>query len=68
MYNCLEFNGTDVRRKDCATMSKTEELLQRIENLTQEQFELLIDLYFQQDQEFVPNVQVERQTLLQPSA
>lgn len=49
-------------------MSKTEELLQRIENLTQEQFDLLIDLYFQQDQEFVPNVQVERQTLLQPSA
>ena len=49
-------------------MSKTEELLKRIENLTPEQFELLMDLYFQQDQESVPIVQVEHQTLLQPSA
>ena len=68
MYNCLELNGTDVRRKECEKMSKTEELLQRIENLTQEQFDLLIDLYFQQDPKSVPIVQVERQTLLQPSA
>lgn len=54
-------------RKECQTMDKKQELIQRIENLTDEQFELLIALYFQQEQEFVPDAQFEPPTFLQPS-
>lgn len=59
MYNCFELNGTDVRRKDCETMNKKENLIERINNLTAEQFNLLISLYSQPDQESVQVVQVE---------
>ena len=53
MYNCLEFKGTDVLKKGCILMNKKEELMQRIEKLSEEQFELLISLFAQQEQEFV---------------
>ena len=54
-------------RKECQAMNKKQELIQRIENLTDEQFELLIALYSQQEQEFAPIVLIEPQTFLQPS-
>ena len=54
-------------RKECETMNKKQELINRIEKLTDAQFEMLIALYSQQEQEFVPDVPVERPTFLQPS-
>jgi hypothetical protein len=68
IYNCLEFKGTDVRRKDCEIMNKREELIGRIEKLTDEQFKLLINLWIQQERESVPISQSDHQTSLQPSA
>lgn len=52
----------------CETMNKVEELIERINQLTPEQFEELIALWTQQEQESVPIVPADRQTLLQPSA
>ena len=52
----------------CETMNKRQELINRIEKLTPKQFELLISLYFQQEQEFVQVEQSDHQTSLQPSA
>ena len=49
-------------RKECETMNKKQELIDRIKNLSPEQFELLITLYSQQEQESVLSVQVEPQT------
>ena len=48
-------------------MNKKQELIERIEKLTPEQFELLIALYSQQEQEFVPSVPPEPPTFLQPA-
>ena len=48
-------------------MDKKQELIKRIEKLTNEQFDLLIALYSQQEQEFVRVAQFESQTFLQPS-
>ena len=67
IYNCLEFKGTSVLRKDCEIMSKKEEVINRIEKLTDKQFELLINLFFQQEQEFVRADQSDRQTFVQPA-
>lgn len=53
-------------RKDCETMNKKEELIKRIEKLTPEQFELLITLFAQQEQESVQVDQSDHQTFLQP--
>ena len=53
-------------RKDCETMNKKEELIKRIEKLTPEQFELLITLFAQQEQESVRVSQSDHQTFLQP--
>jgi DNA-binding MarR family transcriptional regulator len=50
----------------CETMNKKQELLDRIEKLTPEQFELLIALYSQQEQEFVQDALTEHQTFLRP--
>ena len=47
-------------------MNKKEELIDRIEKLTAEQFELLISLHSQQEQEFVRVSQSDHQTFLQP--
>lgn len=47
-------------------MDRKQELIERIEKLTDEQFELLITLYSQQEQEFVPISQFEPPTFLQP--
>lgn len=53
-------------RKECQAMNKKQELIERIEKLTDEQFELLIALYSQQEQEFVQDALIEHQTFLQP--
>lgn len=45
-------------------MNKKQELIERIEKLTDAQFELLIALYSQQDQEFVQDAPIEHQTFL----
>ena len=67
-YNCHKTNRTLVLiRKECALMNKKQELIERIEKLTPEQFELLIALYSQQEQEFVRACQVEHQSFLQSS-
>ena len=59
MYNfCVQRNERD------ATMNKKEEIINRIEKLTEEQFELFIYLYSQQEQESAPTSQVENQTFL----
>jgi hypothetical protein len=46
---------------------KKQEIIERIENLTDKQFELLIALYSQQEQEFVPIAPIERPTFPQPA-
>lgn len=66
-YNCHN-NRTYVRKKGtCEPMNKKQELIERIEKLTPEQFELLIALYSQQEQEFVRAVPIEHPSFLQPS-
>ena len=67
LYNCRNKREHTFARKECLTMNKKQELIERIEKLTDAQFELLITLYSQQEQEFVPDVPVERPTFLQPS-
>ena len=54
------------QRKECQTMNKQQELIERIEKLTDEQFELLITLYSQQEKEFVQDAPVEHRTFLRP--
>ena len=54
-------------RKECETMNKKQELIDRIEKLTPEQFELLIALYSQQEQEFVRAVPIVPPSFPQPS-
>lgn len=46
-------------------MNKREEIISRIERLTDEQFELLMSLFARQEQESVQASQVEHQTFLQ---
>ena len=59
----------EIMRKECSTMNnKKEEIIKRIANLTDEQFEMLIALYSQQEQEFVQDGQSEHPSFLQPSA
>lgn len=53
-------------RKECTTMNKKQELIERIEKLTDEQFEMLISLFAQQEQESVQVWQSDHQTFLQP--
>ena len=48
-------------------MNKKQELIARIEKLTDEQFEMLIALYSQQEQESVPAVQAENPSYFQPA-
>lgn len=52
----------------CCVMTKKEELIERINMLTDEQFEQLILLYSQQEQESVQDALIDHQTFLQPSA
>ena len=54
-------------RKECKTMDKKQDLIERIEKLTDKQFELLISLFSQQEQESVRVGQVEHQSFLQSS-
>ena len=51
--------------RTCEIMNR-QELIERIEKLTPEQFEMLIDLWTQQEQESVPTSQSDRQTSLRP--
>ena len=51
----------------CEIMNRNE-LIERIEKLTPEQFEMLIDLWTRQEQESAPTSQSDHQTYLQPSA
>jgi hypothetical protein len=48
-------------------MNKKEELIKRIENLTPKQFEMLISLYSQREQESVQVSQPEHPTFLRPA-
>ena len=48
-------------------MNKRQELITRIEKLTDKQFELLINLYSQQEQEFVRVSQSEHRSSFEPS-
>lgn len=50
----------------CETMNKRNELIERINQLTPEQFEQLIALWIQQERESAPVSQSDRQTSLQP--
>jgi hypothetical protein len=49
------------------SMDKRKAIIERIELLTDEQFEALIVLWSQQEQEFALSGQVERQTSPQPA-
>ena len=59
---------TLVLMKGMFLMNKKDELIERINMLNDEQFEMLILLYSQQEQESVQGAQVDPQTFLQPSA
>ena len=48
-------------------MNKKQEIIKRIEKLTPEQFELLIGLYSQQEQESVQVSQSDHPTFLRPA-
>ena len=54
-------------RKEYKKMNKKEEIINRIENLSEEQFELLITLFSQQEQEFVQVAQSGHPTYLLPA-
>lgn len=56
-----------VKRKDVEYMDKRKEIIERIELLTDEQFEALIVLWSQQEQEFALSGQAEHQTSPQPA-
>ena len=45
-------------RKECEIMNKKQELINRIEKLTPEQFEKLLTLFSQQEQESAPTVPI----------
>ncbi len=64
IYNC-HITELMFARKECTTMNKKQELIERIEKLTDEQFEMLISLFAQQEQESVQVDQSDRQTFLQ---
>ena len=54
-------------RKECKPMNKRKkDLINRIEKLTDKQFEMLINLFAQQEQESAQGVQAVRQTFLRP--
>ena len=55
-------------KKGMYIMNKKEEIIRRIEKLTDEQFELLMNLFAQQEQESAQASQSVHQTFLQPSA
>lgn len=59
---------TLVLMKGMFLMNKKDELIERINKLNDEQFEKLILLYSQQEQESVQGAPVDHQTFLQPSA
>ena len=65
MYNYR--NRTIVQERDVKTMEKKQDLISRIEKLTDKQFELLISLFSQQEQESVRVSQFEHPSFSQPS-
>ena len=56
-----------LQERNVLTMNKRQDLINRIEKLTDKQFELLINLFSQQEQEFAQVGQVEHPTFLQSS-
>ena len=56
-----------VHRKDVADMDKRQEIIERIASLSDEQFDKLISLWTQQEQEFALNGQAEHLTSRQPA-
>ena len=65
MYNYQ--NRTIVQERDVKTMEKKQDLINRIEKLTDKQFELLISLFSQQEQESVRVSPTEHPSFSQPS-
>ena len=63
-YNC----AIKLPLKGMYTMNKKHELIERINKLTDEQFEQLIHLYFREEQESVQDAPADHQTFLQSSA
>jgi hypothetical protein len=55
------------QERDVITMNKKQELIERIEKLTDKQFELLINLFAQQELKSVRVAQSERRSFFQPS-
>lgn len=54
-------------RKECSLMNKLQAIIERIENLTEEQFELLLTLFSQQEQESAQADQVGLPSSFQPA-
>lgn len=54
-------------RKECIIMNKRQDLINQIEKLTDKQFELLIALFAEQEQESVRVSQSEHRSSLEPS-
>ena len=65
MYNYQ--NRTIVQERDVKTMEKKQDLINRIEKLTDKQFELLISLFSQHEQETVRVSPPEHPSFSQPS-
>ena len=66
IYNCHNQTERMFYIERNVDMNKKQELIERIQNLTDEQFELFITLYSQQEQESVQVSPIEHQTFLQP--
>lgn len=54
-------------RKECEIMNKRQEIIERIEKLTPEQFEVLLTLYSLQEQESAQAVPVGNQSYFVPA-
>lgn len=67
VYNNYHKSEQQFYRKECITMNKKQDLINRIEKLTDRQIELLIHLFSQQEQESAQASQSESQTSSQSS-
>ena len=67
MYNYQKLEQLFYKKGMYKPMTKKQDIINRIEKLTDKQFELLINLFSQQEQESVQVVQVEHPSFLQSS-
>ena len=67
MYNYRKSEHLFYKKGMYKQMKKKQDLINRIEKLTDKQFELLINLFSQQEQESVPVSQSEHRTSFQSS-